>query len=116
MSATRSPITTHVLDVSLGRPARDVPVQLARLEAGAFVEIARGVTDADGRAGALLAPGTIARGTYKITFTVAPYFASSGRPSFYPHVDIVFAVEASDEHYHVPLLVSPWSYSTYRGS
>jgi 5-hydroxyisourate hydrolase len=115
MSA-RSPITTHVLDVSLGRPARGVALRLERLEGGAFRELARGETDADGRAGALLAPGPLEAGTYRLRFEVAPYFASTSRAGFYPYVEIVFAVEAADRHYHVPLLLSPFGYSTYRGS
>ncbi|MDQ3035392.1 MAG: hydroxyisourate hydrolase [Myxococcota bacterium] len=116
MSA-RSPITTHVLDVSIGRPAPGIAVTLARADgSGAFRELARGETDADGRATQLLAPGSLEAGTHRITFEVAPYFASSGRASFYPHVEIVFVVGATDEHYHVPLLLSPFGYSTYRGS
>jgi len=116
----RSPITTHVLDVSLGRPASGVSLSLARATSGAqpptFVELAQGTTDADGRATQLLAQGSLEAGTYRIRFEVLPYFARDGRASFYPHVDIVFVVAALDEHYHVPLLLSPFGYSTYRGS
>lgn len=115
MSA-RSPITTHVLDVSIGRPAAGIEVRLARAEGGSFQELARGETDADGRATQLLAPGSLTAGTYRITFALERYFAASARTSFYPHVDIVFVVAATDEHYHVPLLLSPFGYSTYRGS
>ncbi len=112
----KSPLTTHVLDVSIGRPARGVALALERLDGGAFRELARGETDADGRAGALLAPGSLVAGTYRLRFEVGPYFAASERPTFYPYVEIVFAVEATDQHYHVPLLLSPFGYSTYRGS
>lgn len=112
----RSPITTHVLDVSLGKPARGVPLRLERLESGAFLQLAHGETDADGRCSQLLAPGTLAAGTYRLRFDLDPYFALDGRRSFYPHVEIVFVVERTDEHYHVPLLLSPFGYSTYRGS
>ncbi len=115
MSA-RSPITTHVLDVSLGRPASGVPVRLERLAHGAFAELAHGETDADGRCSHLLAPGSLDPGTYRIRFDLDPYFARDGRRSFYPHVEIVFVVESVHEHYHVPLLLSPFGYSTYRGS
>ena len=115
MSA-RSPVTTHILDVSLGRPACGVAVRLERLDGGSFREIARGETDADGRAGGLLAPGSLERGSYRLRFEVGDYFAADGRASFYPYVEIVFAVEATDQHYHVPLLLSPYGYSTYRGS
>lgn len=115
MSA-RSPITTHILDVSLGRPARGVALRLDRLDGGSFRELASGQTDDDGRASTLLAPGTLEPGTYRMRFEVGPYFAASGRSTFYPYVEIVFAVEATDQHYHVPLLLSPFGYSTYRGS
>lgn len=115
-AATRSPITTHVLDVSLGRPAAGVPVTLARASSLGFTEIGRGTTNEDGRVTDLLAPGTLVAGTYRISFDLLPYFAKDGRGSFYPHVDIVFTVAAPGEHYHVPLLLSPFGYSTYRGS
>jgi 5-hydroxyisourate hydrolase len=116
MSSARSPITTHILDVSLGKPAVNVAVRLARAEGDAFTEIARGTTDADGRVANLLAPGPVTRGTYRLSFDVGVYFAASGRSSFYPHVDVVFVVEQPDQHHHVPLLLSPFGYSTYRGS
>ena len=116
MSTARSPITTHVLDTAIGKPARGVALAIARLEGGAFVELARGETDADGRHAHLLAPGSLIPGTYRMRFEVAPYFAATQRPSFYPHVEIVFTIERTDEHYHVPLLVSPFGFSTYRGS
>jgi hydroxyisourate hydrolase len=115
MSA-RSPITTHVLDVALGRPASGVPVRLCRISEGEARELAHGTTDADGRAGTLLPPGPLEPGTYRISFDVAAYMAASERESFYPYVDVVFHVQAEREHYHVPLLLSPYGYSTYRGS
>lgn len=113
---TRSPITTHILDVSLGKPAASVAVRLARLDADVFVELASGTTDADGRVTTLLAPGSLVNGTYRLSFEVGAYFATSQRSSFYPHVDVVFAVTQPDQHHHVPLLLSPFGYSTYRGS
>ncbi len=112
----RSPITTHVLDVSLGRPAKGIAVRLARAEGASWNELAESETDADGRASRLLPPGSLEAATYRISFELAPYFAASGRKSFYPSVDIVFVVESVVEHYHVPLLLSPFGYSTYRGS
>lgn len=114
--SARSPITTHILDVSLGRPAANVPVRLARAEDDTFAEIAHGTTDADGRVTTLLAPGSLTKGTYRLSFDVGVYFAASQRASFYPHVDVVFVVEHPDQHHHVPLLLSPFGYSTYRGS
>lgn len=116
MTPTRSPVTTHVLDVAIGRPARGVAVTLSRLTGEAFEELAHGETDADGRHANLLRPGTLVPGTYRIRFEVGPYFAQTQRESFYPFVEIVFVVAATDEHYHVPLLLSPYGYSTYRGS
>jgi len=112
----RSPITTHVLDVALGKPARGVPVRLERQDEGTFAHLAHGQTDPDGRCSHLLPAGTLVPGTYRIRFDLDPYFAADGRRSFYPHVEIVFVVERTDEHYHVPLLLSPFGYSTYRGS
>lgn len=112
----RSPITTHILDVSLGKPAAGVAVSLARRDGDVFIELASGTTDADGRVTTLLAPGSLVRATYRLTFDVGGYFAASSRASFYPSVDVVFAVEHPDQHHHVPLLLSPFGYSTYRGS
>lgn len=116
MTNTKSPITTHILDVSLGRPAAGVSVQLSRLDGATWSKLADGKTDADGRVAHLLAPGSLTTGTYQLTFMIADYFAASQRASFYPHVDIVFEVKNASEHYHVPLLLSPFGYSTYRGS
>lgn len=114
--STRSPITTHVLDIALGKPASGIAVQLERLDAAGPTVIARGATDADGRASQLLAPGTLVAGTHRIRFDLDAYFAQSQRAAFYPYVEIVFVVRETDEHYHVPLLLSPHGYSTYRGS
>ena len=110
--STRSPITTHVLDTSIGRPAQGIEVRLER----AGKEIARGETNGDGRVADLLAPGSLERGTYRITFATGPYFAKRNIDCFYPEVSIVFTIEATGEHYHVPLLLNPFGYSTYRGS
>lgn len=112
-----SPITTHVLDLALGRPASGVPVTLEiRGSDAAFLELARGRTDPDGRVADLLSEGSLEAGTYRLTFDLDEYFREGGRDSFYPFAQVVFRVEATDEHYHVPLLLSPFGYSTYRGS
>jgi 5-hydroxyisourate hydrolase len=103
-----SHVTTHVLDTTLGRPAAGVPVAL--FASGDLV--AEGTTDADGRV-ADLGPAVLEEGGYTLVFDTAAYFGS--RPSFYPRVIIDFAV-SGPEHYHVPLLLSPFGYSTYRGS
>lgn len=125
---TQSPITTHVLDTALGRPAAGVPLSLRRWEggevelwgampaAGGFVELAGGVTDDDGRVRGLLAPGALSPGLYQVRFDVAAYFARVGGRGFYPEAQVTFWVERLDQHYHIPLLLSPFGYSTYRGS
>jgi 5-hydroxyisourate hydrolase len=113
-----SPITTHVLDLALGRPARGVAVVLSALtDDGRWDELARGATDADGRVRDLL-PGDppIPAGVYQLRFDTAAYFLSLGTRSFYPEVVVAFRVEDPAGHTHVPLLLSPFGYSTYRGS
>ena len=102
-------ITTHVLDTSEGRPASGVPVVLEH----EGKEIGRGATDADGR---LKVGEPPARGEYRLTFDTKTYFASRKKEGFYPRVTVTFAVADPNQHYHVPLLLSPFGYSTYRGS
>ena len=113
----RSPITTHALDTHLGKPAADLPIQLSkRQDDGAWEQIASGITNADGRIADLLAPGSLQAGTYQMRFDTGAYFAARQTPTFYPEVLVTFAIHATDEHYHVPLLISPFGFSTYRGS
>ncbi len=113
-----SAITTHVLDTSEGRPAGGVPVRLeAQEEGGGWRELGAGSTDSDGRLRNLLPGGYGLRpGLYRLTFDTAAYFEARGVSGFYPHVAIVFTVQDPGQHYHVPLLLSPFGYSTYRGS
>jgi 5-hydroxyisourate hydrolase len=111
-----SPITTHVLDVSRGRPASNVVVQLALETNGEWKVLAEKRTDADGRVKDLLAPGSLVTGTYRLEFLLSEYFRAEGVDSFYPAAAITFFVKNASEHYHVPLLLSPFGYSTYRGS
>ena len=113
-----SAITTHVLDTSRGRPAQGVKLVLAsRSVKGDWAELAAGETDADGRNRSLLAAGARpAPGVYRLRFELEEYFRKQGVPAFYPFADIVFEVRDPSEHYHVPLLLSPFGYSTYRGS
>jgi 5-hydroxyisourate hydrolase len=111
-----SDITTHVLDVSEGRPAVGVPVILEIEKAGGWKELSRGATDSDGRLRHLLAPGSLVIGTYRLSFETEAYFKSRKVTGFYPLVAIVFQVRDAKEHYHIPLLLSPFGYSTYRGS
>ncbi len=110
-------ITTHVLDTALGRPAAAVPIQLAFHEPdGTWRAIGAGETDADGRLRTLTPAGDVDAGTYRITFDTAAYFATHGVAGFFPVVEIQFIVRDGDTHHHVPLLLSPFGYSTYRGS
>ena len=112
-----SHITTHVLDVSLGRPAANIPVILeAQSTGGGWAEAARGATDTDGRLRDWAAAKTLPAGVYRLTFDTRAYFAARKIAGLYPEVVIVFEVRDSQEHYHIPLLLSPFGYSTYRGS
>jgi 5-hydroxyisourate hydrolase len=114
-------ISTHVLDVARGKPAAGLTVTLDMREASrggiaAWHEIGRGATDADGRCRGLLPEGTLAAGIYRITFDTGGYFRVHNTVGFFPEASIVFEVHDPDQHYHVPLLLSPYGYSTYRGS
>jgi len=102
-------LSTHVLDAALGRPAADVAVRLSR---GGEVQ-AEARTDADGRVREL---GDLAAGSYTVTFDTGGYFAATGQEGFYPEVAVTFTVIEPGRHHHVPLLLSPFAYSTYRGS
>lgn len=115
MSA-KSPITTHVLDTSYGRPAKGVGVTLSKWDGQALVELATKETNEDGRVTDLLEPGSLERGIYRISFATGAYYEATGYYSFYPSVAIDFRVDDDQQHYHVPLLLSPFGYSTYRGS
>ncbi len=113
-----SGITTHVLDLALGRPARGVAVKL-ELHTGnrGWVTLADGVTDDDGRVKDLLAPGArLDAGRYRLTFATGDYFAARGQECFHPEAAVTFDVRDGSQHHHVPLLLSPFGYSTYRGS
>src|ERR671911_2738079 len=110
-------VSTHVLDISIGRPAAAVAVRLRRREGDAWIEVFHGATNDDGRVPSLLPPGADGgAGAYQLTFDVGGYFAARGLESFYSHVAIDFVIRDAASHYHVPLLVSPYGYSTYRGS
>jgi len=115
-------LTTHVLDTAHGCPAAGMRLTLSRLdESGAATLLKSVVLDADGRAGGPLLEGlALAIGRYRIVFAVAAYFAARGtaqaEPPFLGEVPLEFGIASASSHYHVPLLVSPWSYSTYRGS
>ena len=110
-----SHVTTHILDTSLGRPASGVAVVLEARDGDGWVEIGTGFTDADGRVKEL-GPERLESGAYRLRFDTAAYFAGIKTDTFFPEVALTFQVDAAQEHYHVPLLLSPFAYSTYRGS
>lgn len=112
-----SSLSTHVLDTARGQPAAELPLALYREIAGAWQELATGVTNDDGRVPALLeGAAALVPGQYRMHFATATYFERLGGSVFYPWVDVVFRIDAVGEHYHIPLLLSPFGYSTYRGS
>ena len=113
-----SGITTHVLDAALGRPAAGVGVALDVRDAdGGWRRLGAGTTDADGRLRTLLATDIpAAPGTYRLVFDTLRYFEGRGVAAFFPSVTVEFTVAEGGGHYHVPLLLSPFAYSTYRGS
>ena len=107
-----STITTHVLDTALGLPAAGVRVRLERLDGPVLAEA---TTDADGRVREL-GPDRVEPGTYRLVFDVAAYADATQQACFFPEVSLTFAVTDAGSHHHVPLLLSPFAYSTYRGS
>jgi 5-hydroxyisourate hydrolase len=111
-----SQITTHVLDTSKGIPAEGIKVILiAQLKSGAK-ELATGITNHDGRVADLLRKEIVLdKGEYKLRFETKPYYEKDHADTFYPYVEIIFTIDTAN-HYHVPLLLSPFGYSTYRGS
>jgi 5-hydroxyisourate hydrolase len=113
-----STISTHVLDTALGRPATGVAVTLEQIGAnGAVTQIGAGTTDRDGRLRDLLAPGqSLTAGDYRLRFATAAYLEHAGLDVLFPTVTVEFRVSDAKSHYHVPLLLSPFGYTTYRGS
>lgn len=110
-------ITTHVLDTARGAPARGVPVKLERAIGDGWELVGEGETDMDGRLKTLLSPDVaLTPNAYRLTFDTHAYARKNMLESFFPSVQIVFDVRDSSQHYHVPLLLSPYGYSTYRGS
>lgn len=111
-----SQITTHILDIAKGKPAANVAIVLEQKTKNGWLSIAKGSTNADGRIADLLPKETVlSEGTYKLIFDVAPYFKAQKVVFFYPSVEIQFLIHDT-AHYHVPLLLSQFGYSTYRGS
>lgn len=107
-------VSTHVLDLVRGGPAAGIPVTLDHWQDGAWHCISSGITDADGRIKGFW-QGDFS-GTFQISFATGAYLEAQGTPGFYPYVPIVFQMSSVGQHYHVPLLLGPYGYSTYRGS
>ncbi|KAM6943393.1 5-hydroxyisourate hydrolase-like isoform 2-T3 [Xenentodon cancila] len=118
MAGSPSPLTTHVLNTATGVPGADVSLRLYRQEPATNVWhlINSGITNEDGRCPGLITKQMFTPGVYKIHFETSQYWASMGETSFYPYVEIVFTISDPDQKYHIPLLLSRFSYSTYRGS
>ncbi len=111
-------VTTHVLDTTTGTPAAGIAVVLERRSApGLWEEVGRCATDAGGRTSSLLGSGqALTLGTYRLTLETRGYFGAVGVSCLYPEIVVVFEVEHTDEHFHLPVLLSPFAFSTYRGS
>jgi 5-hydroxyisourate hydrolase len=111
-----SQLTTHILDTSKGKPAPGVSIILYQQKNNNWAELATGITNADGRIPDLVSKNTILEtGVYKMKFETKAYFDNDGIASFYPYIEIIFDI-TTKEHYHIPLLLNPFGYSTYRGS
>lgn len=113
MTAT---ITTHVLDLAHGRPARGLTVVLEQRQGHAWIERGRGTTDDDGRCKGLLEPNKFDDGEWRLVFETGVWFHGRGETTFYKEIVLQFHVKDRTQHHHVPLLLSPFGYSTYRGS
>ncbi|NXK71781.1 HIUH hydrolase, partial [Amazona guildingii] len=111
-------LTTHVLNTATGLPAAGLALSLALLQEPGpqWMELLQRCTDEDGRCQPLLAPGQAKAGTYKLRFETAAYWQRLGHESFYPFVEVVFTITDPAKKLHIPLLISPYSYTTYRGS
>ncbi|KAK2854096.1 hypothetical protein Q5P01_006757 [Channa striata] len=118
MTSSPSPLTTHVLNIALGVPGSNMALSLYRQDqsTNAWNLIKTGTTNDDGRCPGLITKELFTPGVYKMCFNTAQYWASMGETCFYPYVEIVFSINNPDQKYHVPLLLSRFSYSTYRGS
>ena len=115
--AASPPLSTHVLNTTTGKPASGVNLILQKQTGGGWEELRKVQTDAKGRASDLSISGKgLQAGTYRLIFETGEYFKTQGLSTFFPRVEIVFAIDKTDEHYHIPLLISPYGYSTYRGS
>jgi len=111
-----SAITTHVLDTSIGRPAAGIQVELHRKSGENWQHVGKGTTDANGRCNNLMGEGQPEVGMYRLVFHAAAYYGLLRTETFYSEIPVIFEVRETSAHYHVPLLLNPFGYSTYRGS
>ncbi|CAL8120890.1 unnamed protein product [Orchesella dallaii] len=116
MSANANPLTSHVLDTAIGRPAVGVPVTLSKYENGQWLNISNKLTNSDGRVGNMISSEEFSSSRYKLTFETLSYYERRGEKTFYPYIEVTFEIESPEEHYHVPILLSAYGFSTYRGS
>ncbi|XP_059618887.1 probable 5-hydroxyisourate hydrolase R09H10.3 [Phlebotomus argentipes] len=116
--SAKPPISVHILDTSRGRPATGVPITLYKEENGTWHTVGNGQTNADGRCETFLTREQFSSGTFKIHYAVEDYFMKNSGFSFYPYIEVVFKIDnaGNDQNYHIPLLLNPFGYSTYRGS
>ena len=110
------PITTHVLDTAKGKPASNISVCLEKKTDNGWTNVSTGITDSDGRVSAWGESFDLEQNTYRITFSTGEYFKATSEDTFYPEASISFNVKNTDQHYHVPLLLSNFGFATYRGS
>ena len=116
-SAAQNPLSVHVLDQQSGQPGAGIEVTLEQRKGTEWIQLASGVTNEQGRIPALYPEGkAMAAGDYRIVFRTGEHFARKGQPSFFPRIPVEFTVDAPAQHYHIPLLLSPFGYSTYRGN
>jgi len=113
----KNPLSVHVLNLQTGVPTSGVTVELEQQQQQGWVKLASGVTDKNGRIAALYPEGkSMAEGDYKVVFKTGDYYKQHSQPTFFPEIPVIFHVEKSGEHYHIPLLLSQYGYSTYRGN
>ncbi len=116
-AAGRNPLSVHVLDLQSGKPTAGIAVTLEQQVGSQWRELASGITDTQGRIAALYPEGkSMPAAQYRIVFKTGEHYARLGQPTFFPRVPVEFTVDAPTQHYHIPLLLSPFGYSTYRGN
>lgn len=116
-AAPKNPVSVHVLNLQTGIPSTGVTVELDQQRDGSWVKLASGVTDANGRISALYPQGKTAEsGNYRVVFKTGDYYAAMKQKTFFPEIPVIFTLDNPGQHYHIPLLLSPFGYSTYRGN